>query len=128
MRNIPFPFLSEETLESVARQQQETGRTRNTGIVRIDPTEIDQYWSEIQNHKWFLSERLGRDVGTGVAALDYFENIRQLAPVPSRSFVGRLKTGVRNALSTLEGAFEYDGPTSIVNLERMMRSARPYKL
>ena len=29
----------------------------------------------IKDHKWYLSERLGRDVGTYVAAVDYFENI-----------------------------------------------------
>jgi len=27
-------------------------------------------------HKWYVSERLGRDVGLRVAAVDYFENVR----------------------------------------------------
>jgi hypothetical protein len=30
----------------------------------------------VLEHKWFVSERLGRDVGLRVAALDYFENVR----------------------------------------------------
>jgi hypothetical protein len=29
----------------------------------------------IEHHKWYVSERLGRDVGLRVAAVDYFENI-----------------------------------------------------
>ena len=32
-------------------------------------------WPRILDHKWFLSERLGRDVGLRVAAIDYLENI-----------------------------------------------------
>ena len=31
-------------------------------------------FSEIEKHKWLLSEKLNRDVGMEVAALDYFEN------------------------------------------------------
>ena len=27
-------------------------------------------------HKWYVSERLGQDVGLRVAAVDYFENVR----------------------------------------------------
>jgi hypothetical protein len=34
----------------------------------------------VLEHKWLLSERLGRDVGLRVAALDYFENLA--GPVP----------------------------------------------
>jgi hypothetical protein len=37
----------------------------------------------IQNHKWYISERLGRDVGLRVAAIDYFENIYE--PSAARS-------------------------------------------
>jgi hypothetical protein len=34
--------------------------------------------ARVQDHKWFVSERLGRDVGMLVATLDYFRNIRNL--------------------------------------------------
>jgi hypothetical protein len=30
----------------------------------------------IQNHKWYVSERLGRDVGLRVTAIDFIENVR----------------------------------------------------
>ena len=29
----------------------------------------------IQDHKWYVSEQLGRDIGWRVAVIDYFENI-----------------------------------------------------
>ena len=31
----------------------------------------------ISDHKWYISEKLGRDVGLNVAAIDYLENIYQ---------------------------------------------------
>lgn len=41
-----------------------------------------KFTEKIQAHKWFVSERLGRDVGIFVAALDYFLNIQKLPPTP----------------------------------------------
>lgn len=32
-------------------------------------------WPKVLEHKWLLSERLGRDVGLRVAAVDYFDNL-----------------------------------------------------
>lgn len=32
-------------------------------------------WEQIPDHKWYLSERLGRDVGLRVAAVDLVENL-----------------------------------------------------
>jgi hypothetical protein len=37
----------------------------------------------IADHKWFLSERLGRDVGFSVAALDYRLNVLPALATPS---------------------------------------------
>lgn len=34
-------------------------------------------WKKVENHKWLLSEKLGRDIGVKVAAIDYFENIHK---------------------------------------------------
>ena len=44
--------------------------------VRLKPAEARAEWPRVLEHKWFMSERLGRDVGLRVAALDYFENVR----------------------------------------------------
>ena len=44
--------------------------------VRLKPAEARAEWPRMLEHKWLMSERLGRDVGLRVAALDYFENVR----------------------------------------------------
>lgn len=31
-------------------------------------------WTQIEDHKWIISEKLGRDVGFNVAAVDLLEN------------------------------------------------------
>jgi len=41
----------------------------------IEPEIAGGLWSKILRHKWFLSEKLGRDVGTKVACLDFMENV-----------------------------------------------------
>ena len=41
--------------------------------------EIDgKLWFKILQHKWFLSEKLGRDVGIKVACLDFIENVEAI--------------------------------------------------
>ena len=45
-----------------------------TGI-DLSEGEAFEVLAAIQAHKWFVSERLGRDVGMRVAAIDYFENV-----------------------------------------------------
>ena len=43
----------------------------------------EREWRGILDHKWYLSERIGRDVGIRTAVVDYFENVRP-APVDER--------------------------------------------
>ena len=40
------------------------------------------FLTRIRDHKWFVSERLGRDVGLFVATFDYFINIQKLPSMP----------------------------------------------
>ncbi len=42
--------------------------------------EAEMLLKKIQDHKWNISEMLGRDVGIRVATADYFENIYQQFP------------------------------------------------
>jgi hypothetical protein len=52
-------------------------------IEKVTKTNSEQSFTKtIKDHKWLLSERLGRDVGLFVAALDYFLNIQQLPTTP----------------------------------------------
>lgn len=42
---------------------------------KIVPEIAQDLWSKILQHKWVLSERIGRDVGIKVACIDFIENI-----------------------------------------------------
>jgi Domain of unknown function (DUF4032) len=46
---------------------------------RLAPAEI---FHEILEHRWYLSERSGRDVGTTAAARSYFETVLPKVPAP----------------------------------------------
>ena len=39
--------------------------------------EAEIIWANIINHKWNISEELGRDIGFRVAAIDFIENFHQ---------------------------------------------------
>jgi hypothetical protein len=46
---------------------------------RLAPAEV---FHEILEHRWYMSERAGRDVGTTAAARSYFQRVLPRAPVP----------------------------------------------
>ncbi len=83
-----FMPLSSESEEPAASQQ--VGRSarrlrrslRQLAGVELSAPEARALWPSVLEHKWFLGERLGRDVGLRVAAVDYFENIH---PAPRRA-------------------------------------------
>lgn len=43
--------------------------------VNLSAKEARETLPRVRDHKWYLSEYMGRDVGWHVAAVDYFENI-----------------------------------------------------
>jgi hypothetical protein len=49
---------------------------RKLSGVKLSAAEASAVWPLVLEHKWYLGERLGRDVGLRVAAADYFENIQ----------------------------------------------------
>ena len=56
---------------------------RRLAGVSLSEAEARAAWNRILDHKWYMSERLGRDVGLHVAAVDYFENVEPPRPVMS---------------------------------------------
>ena len=44
---------------------------------KLDPDAAADLWPRILQHKWLLSEKLGRDVGLRVACIDFLENMEQ---------------------------------------------------
>jgi hypothetical protein len=73
---IPFKldYVIDRTLREGACEEQKA--LKELAGVRLAPEEARAEWRRVLEHKWFVSERLGRDVGLKVAALDYFENVR----------------------------------------------------
>jgi hypothetical protein len=73
---IPFKldYVIDRALAVGACEEQKA--IRELAGVRLDPADARAEWPRVLEHKWFVSERLGRDVGLRVAALDYFENVR----------------------------------------------------
>lgn len=73
---IPFKldYVIERTLCEETCEQQKL--LRELAGVKLSPSEARAEWPRVLEHKWFVSERLGRDTGLRVAAIDYFENVR----------------------------------------------------
>lgn len=49
-----------------------------TGHEPQNPEEAERRWREILEHKWYMSERAGHDIGIRAAALDYFRRLNLL--------------------------------------------------
>ncbi len=75
----------------------------------------------IADHKWFLSERLGRDVGFTVAALDYRLNVQQQAAV-APSTPGPLEIWLLTALERLGEAHGAHAWASVSQSDQNRRS------
>jgi len=81
---VPIP-LDLVVLQVVADCAAQARRLRRLTGVALPGGEAGRLWAEIQEHKWLLSERVGRDVGLRVAAVDYLENVRAPAPIRAAS-------------------------------------------
>jgi uncharacterized protein DUF4032 len=73
-----IPFRLDYVIEKVSVEGacEEQKILKELAGVKLRPAEARAEWPRMLEHKWFMSERLGRDVGLRVAALDYFENVR----------------------------------------------------
>lgn len=118
-KNFPLQFVSEEALQIVGQswmsQHQAAPAKDQQRNLRLRSDLIAAYSSEIETHKWFLSEKLGRDVGFHVAAADYLENI---SPVKRDGWRESAKN-IARSLGLLN--LNFDGPNSLLNFERSMR-------
>ena len=91
---MPVSFESEKPAASVAVEQSARRLRRSlrqlTGV-ELSASEAREVWPSVLEHKWYLGERLGRDVGLRVAAVDYFENIHSTPRrMPARAHSGGL--------------------------------------
>jgi Domain of unknown function (DUF4032) len=72
---MPTPMKMDHVIESLASAEERELLARAAGR-RLGRGEARSAWPAVLRHKWLLSERLGRDVGLRVAAVDYFDNVR----------------------------------------------------
>lgn len=61
-----------------ADDESEKQKIKQVAGVRFSSSEAREVWPQVLEHKWYMSERLGRDVGLKAAAVDYFENVRRV--------------------------------------------------
>jgi class 3 adenylate cyclase len=64
-----------ETQTAIPISDEDTCRMLDGDSSEVESEPAAELWMHILEHKWFMSERLGRDVGIKVACLDYIENI-----------------------------------------------------
>jgi len=77
---MPVPFKPDHVAERVrADDEREKQKLTSANGVRLSRAKAQEVWPQVLEHKWYMSERLGRDVGLRVAALDYFKNVRGIA-------------------------------------------------
>ncbi len=84
----------------------------------LDLNRFEDFAKRIQEHKWYLSEKLGRDVGCKVAALDLFENGDPMGiEIPEIADIQIIKTfgGRKLEASTWETISESQPPKQIVS-------------
>jgi hypothetical protein len=76
---VPLAAQSDEAAaDAVARDARRVRRwLRELAGVKLSASEASDVWPQVLEHKWYMGERLGRDVGLRVAAVDYFENIHR---------------------------------------------------
>jgi hypothetical protein len=73
---MPISFKLDHVIEQLLAQTESRRRTlKRLAGVKLSRYAAEDIFPHVIEHKWFLSERLGRDVGLRVAAVDYFENI-----------------------------------------------------
>ena len=95
---MPVPFKLDYVIErTLAETTAEQQALKSLTGVQVSAAEARTAWPRILDHKWYMSERLGRDVGLRVAAIDYFENIHLPRAAKSKrsAFVSRLRRAVR---------------------------------
>ncbi len=74
-------------MDEIIRDQQTTDDTPSpeacaSGIfeasgTKLDPDMAADLWPQILQHKWLMSEKVGRDVGFRTACIDFLENMEQ---------------------------------------------------
>ena len=90
MNFYKLDYTIEKTLNDI--QTTEQSALKKYAGKDFSKREAKYLWERIVDHKWYMSERLKRDIGFRVAAVDYVENFYE--PV----FFETPKTNFKNSL------------------------------
>ena len=105
-----IPYKLDHSIENILR----TGPSMERTLLKVytgnnfSDQDARRVWQRIDDHKWYLSERLGRDVGFHVAAVDFVENFyspSEFRGGPS-TFEEIWKRGRDSAIKLFNGYFE----------------------
>ncbi len=66
-----------EELTDILAPEVYAGKIFECSGARLEPEVAEDLWPRILQHKWLMSEKLGRDVGLRVACIDFLENMEQ---------------------------------------------------
>ena len=77
MNFYQLDYVIEETIKNDLSAEQKI-LSETVGAI-FSKEEARSVWLKVLDHKWHLSERLKRDVGLRVAAIDYVENFYEPA-------------------------------------------------
>jgi len=72
MVTYQLDYVVEEVLKNQPSFEQKT--LKNLVGANYTKEEAKYIWKRVVDHKWYIGERLKRDVGLRVAAVDYVEN------------------------------------------------------
>lgn len=105
---MPIPFALEWAVEEArnAPSGEHSGVARLLGVLGVPAAYAHENWAGVLEHKWYLSERIGRDVGLQVAVVDYFEHVRPFRKTHARrsSWLGRQAAAAVSPVLALERA------------------------
>lgn len=73
---MPIPFMLDGTIEQLEELTRHSEPQVAARSVYVSVADIRHHLPQILEHKWYLSEMLGRDTGVGVAAVDFFDNVQ----------------------------------------------------
>ncbi len=98
-------------------------------LTQLDYTEAEakEHWSGLLAHRALLSEKLNRDVSLQVAALDYFQNVKNEIRLPKilemSTFLATERSAITDGLTGLYNRQFFDA-----SLRRELKRARRYGL
>ncbi len=95
------PALKEKVQRLVEKRQTHLYHDLIYSLCQLDLPEVEaqKRWDEILKHKYWISEKLGRNVGIRVAALDYFYNVTQEVKYVTMMDVYQFQQAKQNAVT-----------------------------